>query len=151
MTDLDEIRAILRDVALRQDRTQQQIDANSEAISELRQNQQQHSAWFEEMRQHQERTQQQIDSNARAIQANSEAIAELRRQQQETSTLLHEEIGNLVTMITDLSGNIDRRFEQLSQEFERERVEREALRADVRSLIQALRDRFNGNGQSQER
>lgn len=132
MTDLDEIRAILRDVVVQQQANQQQINANTAGLAQLREAQ--------------ERTQQQIDSNARAIQANSTAIAELGRRQDATHALLHEEIGNLVTMITDLGSNIDRRFEQLSQEFERERAEREALRADVRSLIQALRDRFGSNG-----
>lgn len=94
--------------------------------------QQQHDAWFEQMQQRQEQTWQ-------LIQANSEAIAELRQQQQADSDLLREKIGNLSTMITTL---ID--------QMQIDRQETTLLRAEVRSLIQALRDRFGGNGQSRK-
>lgn len=128
MTDrLDRIEAILSNIAERQDRFQQQL---------------------ERVDQQQDRTQQQIDSNARAIEANSAAIASSRQETTELKALLREEVGNLVTMIVDSSNNTTEQFERIERQFEQDRAERLALSADVRSLVEAMRERFRSNGHS---
>lgn len=52
--------------------------------------------------------------------------------------------------MTDSANQPDRpdRLDKLVRLAEQDRAETAALRADVRSLIEALRDRFGGNGQN---
>jgi hypothetical protein len=81
-----------------------------------------------------ESTQQQIDSNARAIAANSEGMVELRQQQQQLNQSLNKQIADVVGLIGTYA-----------EQAEQDRV---ALHADVKSLIEALRDKFSGNGKA---
>ncbi len=118
------------------------IAANSAAQAEERQRSSQEfaEAW------------QVVQSNAKAIEANSAALAELRAQLAATHALLHEEIGNLVTMSTSQSTHFAEQREQdraaLQADAEQERAERLALIAEVRALVDALGQRFAGNGHS---
>jgi NTP pyrophosphatase (non-canonical NTP hydrolase) len=89
---------------------------------------------LESIAQRQESTQQQIDSNARAIAANSAGMTELRQQQQQLHQSLNEQIADVVGLIGTYA-------EQAEQD-------RAALHADVRSLIEALRERCSGNGKA---
>lgn len=77
-----------------------------------------------------ERTQQQIDSNARSIEANSNAIAELRDAQQDFRASIEDVVG----MITGLA-----------QQADQDRIE---FRNTVQRILDALTQRFSGNGQS---
>jgi hypothetical protein len=156
MTDrLDRIEAIISNVA-------EQQSVNTAAIAELRQSQQitqqivdsnaraieANSAAIEAGRDDLRTTQQIVDSNARAIEANSAAIAASRQETTELKALLREEVGNLVTMIVDSSNHTTDQFERIERQFEQDRAERLALSADVRSLVEALRERFRSNGHS---
>lgn len=87
---------------------------------------------FTRIEQQQAATQQQIDRNARAIaetrqiaDANLQAISQLRAENRAS-------IEDLVTTLTTYA-----------EQAERDRL---ALSAEVRSLVNALRNRFDGNG-----
>jgi hypothetical protein len=121
--------------------TQQIVDSNARAIEA-------NSAAIEAGRDDLRTTQQIVDSNARAIEANSAAIASSRQETTELKALLREEVGNLVTMIVDSSNHTTDQFERIERQFEQDRAERLALSADVRSLVETLRERFRSNGHS---
>jgi hypothetical protein len=121
--------------------TQQIVDSNARAIEA-------NSAAIEAGRDDLRTTQQIVDSNARAIEANSAAIASSRQETTELKALLREEVGNLVTMIVDSSNHTTDQFDRLERQFEQDRAERLALSADVRSIVEVLRERFRSNGHS---
>jgi len=75
-----------------------------------------------------------VDSNARAIEANSNAIAELR-QVQEVDRL------DFRASVEDMVENIM----ALAQQAEQDRVE---FRGTVQRILDALTQRFSGNGHS---
>ncbi len=85
-------------------------------------------------------TQQIVDSNARAIAANSAGMAELRtgiakqQQQQQFQQSLNDQIADVVGLIGTYA-----------EQTEQNRI---ALRAAIRLLVEALRDRFSGNVQA---
>jgi uncharacterized protein YyaL (SSP411 family) len=129
---LDQIEAILATVAQQQAATQQRLDqtqaicdSNARAIAEAKQEREE---GFRE-------TKALIDSNARAIEANSAAIASGRQETDE----VRADLRNAVQMVIDLGTHF-------TQQMEQDRAERLALSADVRSLVETLRERFGGNG-----
>lgn len=75
-----------------------------------------------------ERSAVQIESNARAIEANSSAIAELRNSQQDFRASIEDVVG----MVTGLA-----------EQAEQDRVE---FRDTVQRILDALSQRFSGNG-----
>jgi predicted metal-dependent HD superfamily phosphohydrolase len=85
-----------------------------------------------------DQTQAICDSNARAIEANSAASAAGRAETDE----VRADLRNAVQMVIDLGTHF-------SQQIEADRAERLALSADVRALVQTLRERFGGNGHGQ--
>jgi DNA repair exonuclease SbcCD ATPase subunit len=158
MTDrLDRIEAILGNVAERQERTDQQHDRMQQNLDRMQQNldrtqmvvdsnaraieanQERADQQFDRMQQNLDRTQMVVDSNARAIEANSAAMAQGRQETIELKAYLREEVGNLVMMMVDLGNNLQEQIEQ-------DRAERLTLSAEVRSLVEALRERFRSNG-----
>lgn len=75
-----------------------------------------------------ERSAAQIESNARAIEANSNAIAELSNSQQDFRASIEDVVG----MIT-----------ALAEQAEQDRAE---FRGTVQRILDALTQRFSGNG-----
>jgi uncharacterized protein YyaL (SSP411 family) len=112
----------------RLDQTQAICDSNARAIAEAKQEREE---GFRE-------TKALIDSNARAIEANSAAIAAGRLE----TDAVRADLRNAVQMIIDLGTHF-------GEQIEADRAERLALSADVRSLVQTLRERFGGNGHGQ--
>ncbi len=90
---------------------------------------------LEQLTKAQVKAQQQITSNARAIEANSNAIAELRASQQEFTASIEDVVG--------MVGSLGQSIEQVSQQADQDRLE---FRSTVRSLLEALTQRFSGNG-----
>jgi hypothetical protein len=125
---LDQIEAILATVAQQQQQgfaeTRALINANAQGLAATQ-------ARLEQ-------TQAICESNARAIEANSAAIAAGR---QETDAV-RADLRNAVQMVIDLGTHF-------TQQIEADRAERLALSADVRSLVETLRERFGGNGHGQ--
>ena len=133
----------------RLDQTQAICDANARAIAEAKQAREEgfretkalidsnaramesNSQWYLD-------TKAICDSNARAIEANSAAIAAGRQETDE----VRADLRNAVQMVIDLGTHF-------TQQMEADRAERLALSADVRSLVETLRERFDGNGHGQ--
>jgi type VII secretion effector (TIGR04197 family) len=81
-------------------------------------------------------------SNARAIAANSNAIAELRQRDEVVLAEMRQNIADVVGMITTMGES----FQQYADRAEQERA---ALSASLQSLINALTQRFSGNGHTE--
>ncbi len=76
-----------------------------------------------------------VVSNARATEANSNAIAELRASQQDFMASIEDVVG----MVGTIAENMD----AMARQAEQDRLE---FRSTVRSLLEALTQRFSGNG-----
>lgn len=91
----------------------------------------------------QQATQQQVDSNAKAIAANSEAISETRQ-------LAEANVRAIAQLRDENRASIEDLVNMLTTQAEQAERDRLALAAEVRSLVNALRDRFGSNGHAGE-
>jgi hypothetical protein len=139
---LDQIEAILATVAQQQQQgfaeSRALINANAQGLTETRALIEANAQGLAATQARLDQTQAICDSNARAIEANSAAIAAGRAETDE----VRADLRNAVQMVIDLGTHF-------TQQLEADRAERLALSADVRSLIQTLRERFSGNGHAQ--
>jgi alkyl sulfatase BDS1-like metallo-beta-lactamase superfamily hydrolase len=140
MSELDEIRAILRDVAVQQ---------------------QEFRAGMNELRTSQEQSQRLIDANTTAI---ASLGAEMREGFVAVRTELRTEVESVVQMIIALSetvreqaeqtdrsiSNLRETIRQQSEQAERDRaqaaIDRAEFRTTVEGILNALTERFSGNG-----
>jgi hypothetical protein len=139
---LDQIEAILATVAQQQQQgfaeSRALINANAQGLTETRALIEANAQGLAATQARLDQTQAICDSNARAIEANSAAIAAGRAETDE----VRADLRNAVQMVIDLGTHF-------TQQMEQDRAERLALSADVRSLVETLRERFGGNGHGQ--
>lgn len=140
MSELDEIRSILREVAVQQ----RESLTRFERIDQQRE--QERQEWTER-----------LARIERLVEVNSTAIAELRNENTEMRVALHEEIETVVQLITTLGEYVGQQAEQAQrdrEQAERDRnqaaIDRAEFRSTVQGILDALTQRFSGNGHSNE-
>jgi hypothetical protein len=128
MSELDEIRSILRDIALRQ----QQLQVDREQFhADLQRMRQQAEIDREQFQVELQQTRQIVDLNARAIEANSNAITEMR-------ATLQASTDDLVQMLTQFAT-------EAAEDRTLIRQEMQGIRSELREIGLLVREIYGGS------
>lgn len=123
----EQIQALFEQTARQTQATQQQVDANARAITELRES-------LNQTDQQIQATQQQVNANGRAIAANDRAIAELRQSIGQTN----QAVDVLVGVSSGLMSRMDGLIERLDRGQSTAEIQAESIRELVKYLNRAL-------------
>jgi methyl-accepting chemotaxis protein len=90
-----------------------------------------------------------VAANADAIAANARDIAELRETQRQQWAETRASIDDVVRMIGTLAENTEQYRRQAEEDRRQAAIDRVEFRATVQSILDALTQRFSGNGHSE--
>lgn len=90
-----------------------------------------------------------VAANADAIAANARDIAELKETQRQQWAETRASIDDVVSMITTLAENTEQYRVQAEIDRRQAEIDRAEFRATVRAILDALTQRFSGNGHSE--